>query len=214
MQNHFRNPTWDIQQTFRWIGWKGKHIYGPKFRLEESDKELILALAIYFARDRVRAEQMNIDLEKGILLTGPIGAGKSSLMNIFRFYNTRNPRYVLKSTRDVSFEFIENGFETIQKYSKNSFHRGVDMIRHPLVYCFDDLGLEQNMNYFGNETNVMAEILLSRYDLYVHEGLFTHLTTNLNSSEIEKIYGNRIRSRMREMFNLFSFPHDVRDKRK
>jgi hypothetical protein len=37
---------------------------------------------------------------------------------------------------------------------------------------------------------------------------------NLNSAEIEKKYGLRVRSRMREMFNLVAFPADTPDKRK
>ena len=41
----------------------------------------------------------------------------------------------------------------------------------------------------------------------------THLTTNFNSSEIEQIYGPRVRSRMREMFNLVSFSNNSGDKR-
>lgn len=60
----------------------------------------------------------------------------------------------------------------------------------------------------------MAEILLTRYDLFVSKNLLTHLTTNLSASEIEEIYGNRIRSRLREMLNLISFDKNSIDKRK
>jgi DNA replication protein DnaC len=59
----------------------------------------------------------------------------------------------------------------------------------------------------------MAEILLSRYDLFISKGIPTHLTTNLSASEIEEKYGNRVRSRMREMFNLVAFDKNVQDKR-
>jgi len=44
--------------------------------------------------------------------------------------------------------------------------------------------------------------------------MLTHLTTNLNRSEIEKQYGLRVRNRLREMFNLIGFPADAVDKRK
>jgi hypothetical protein len=47
----------------------------------------------------------------------------------------------------------------------------------------------------------MADILLSRYDLFITHKLIIHLTTNLNSSEIEQMYVTRVRSRMRELFN-------------
>jgi DNA replication protein DnaC len=59
----------------------------------------------------------------------------------------------------------------------------------------------------------MAEILLSRYDYFISKKLKTHLTTNLSASEIETQYGNRVRSRMRQMFNLVAFDRETRDKR-
>jgi hypothetical protein len=59
----------------------------------------------------------------------------------------------------------------------------------------------------------MAEILLSRYDLFVSRQMITHLTTNLNSSEIEDIYGTWVRSRLREQFNLIAFDTNAKDKR-
>ncbi len=43
--------------------------------------------------------------------------------------------------------------------------------------------------------------------------MITHATTNLSASELEEYYGNRVRSRMREMFNLISFESSAKDKR-
>ena len=67
---------------------------------------------------------------------------------------------------------------------------------------FDDLGAEKNMAYYGNTVNVMQEILLDRYEHFVRNGLQTHLTTNLDLSEIDSVYGTRVASRMHEMFNF------------
>lgn len=101
------------------------------------------------------------------------------------------------------------GHEVILRYAGISFScNGL-----PAIYCFDDLGLESNLKYYGNECNVVGEILLSRYDLFVSAGQLTHATTNLNSSEIEQLYGNRVRSRMREMFNLVAFTKEAKNKR-
>jgi DNA replication protein DnaC len=44
--------------------------------------------------------------------------------------------------------------------------------------------------------------------------MLTHATTNLSASELEEIYGNRLRSRIREMFNLVAFDKDAKDKRR
>ena len=80
-------------------------------------------------------------------------------------------------------------------------------------YCFDDLGAEQQIKYFGNDCNVMAEILITRYQEFIVNNTITHITTNLSASEIEKMYGNRLRSRMRNMFNVISFEGNSKDKR-
>lgn len=59
----------------------------------------------------------------------------------------------------------------------------------------------------------MAEILTSRYEHFIENNAITHITTNLSASEIEKAYGNRVRSRLRQMFNLIAFDSNTKDKR-
>ncbi len=118
----------------------------------------------------------------------------------------------MKPCRDITFEFVEEGFPILHKYSKASFH-SIEGETHTKTYCFDDLGLENNPRHFGNECNIMAEILFSRYDFYISRRMITHVTTNLNSSEIEGIYNIRLRSRLREMMNLISFDKASTDKR-
>ena len=61
------------------------------------------------------------------------------------------------------------------------------------------------------------EMLLSRYDLFCNsefnQKILTHISTNLNAKELEKRYGSRIRSRLREMFILIDFDKNSKDKR-
>jgi len=192
-----------------WFEKWGKKQYGDHFKVHEEDKPIIFKLLCYFLKDEAVASQLQINLNKGILLSGPIGVGKTSILNLMRLFEPAQNRFILKSCRDVSFEFITDGYQTIHKYSRFSFQN-----QEPRIYCFDDLGTENNLKYYGNECNVMAEILLSRYDLFVSRKLTTHLTTNLSASEIEENYGNRVRSRMRELFNLIAFDSDTSDKRK
>lgn len=211
---------------------KGQELFGSRFRIHPEDHFLIYKLLIYAIRDHDTAQKinplhsksspntsrnpnlnLNLNLKKGIMLTGPVGCGKTCLMKLIRFFQPPPEVHTLKSCREISFEFITKGFEVIHKYSSQP-GTSTSIEKKPVIYCFDDLGTEQNLKYFGNECNVMAEILLSRYDRFIAHGTLTHLTTNLSASEIETCYGNRVRSRMREMFNLISFPCDSKDKRK
>lgn len=190
----------------------GRKLYGKKFKLHQEDYDIFFQLLVYFMNDQETAANRNIDLEKGILLLGPIGCGKTSVLNIFRYVNARRPSFKMISCRNVSFQFNREGYPTILNYSDHSF-KSTKQKPEPITYCFDDLGAEDNIKYFGNDCNVMAEILLSRYDHFVNHGMTTHMTTNLNSNEVEKVYGNRVRSRMRSMFNVVSFPKNSVDKR-
>lgn len=187
---------------------RGREQFGEKFEIVENDYELIFKLLVYFIGDKHHATKLNIDLSKGILLSGPIGCGKTSLMNLMRHVPPPERNHIIKSTRDVSFEFIQEGYEVIWRYSRMSFNNQI-----PKIYCFDDLGAEQSLKYYGNECNVMGEILLSRYEYYMSHDMLTHITTNLSATEIENLYGNRVRSRMREMFNLLAFEQKTPDKR-
>ncbi len=202
------NP-YDFSNYLKMMEQKGRELFGDKFRIHTEDYEIISKLVAYMIKNEEITREHNISLHKGIMLLGPIGCGKTSIMSILRLFHPVENRFILKSCRDVSFEFIQEGYSVILKYSKLSFNQ-----YEPKIYCFDDLGSENSLKFFGNECNVMAEIILSRYEQFILKKMITHLTTNLNSSEIESVYGVRVRSRMREMFNLISFDKSSTDKRK
>lgn len=199
---------YNYEDLITWLESKGKEHYGNHFKIIEEDYPIIYKLIAYFLKDEQACFQLGVNLKKGILLSGPIGCGKTSLMNLMKYLTPPEFKFSIKPCRDISFEFIQDGYNVIHKYSKGQLYKS-----EPKIYCFDDLGLENNLKYFGNECNVMAEILLSRYDIYISKRIQTHITTNLSASEIEAQYGNRVRSRMRELFNLVAFDNGVKDKR-
>ena len=209
-----QQPTKTIQshysydEVITWLEKKGVELYGNHFKILETDYPIVYKLIAYFLKDEPTCFQYGINLNKGILLTGPIGCGKTSLMNLMKYLTATEHKFFVKPCRDISFEFIQDGYQIIHKYSNGKLYQS-----EPRTYCFDDLGTENNLKYFGNECNVMAEILLSRYDLFISKKLFTHITTNLSATEIEKHYGNRVRSRLREMVNLIAFEKSTQDKR-
>ncbi len=199
---------YDLDSYIKIIEWKGIELFGEHFKIYKEDSNLINRLLAYFLKNNELCSKNGISLKKGILLTGPVGCGKTTLMSLLRLFQPADNRYIMKSCREVSFEFIQEGYSVILKYSRQAFNQD-----KPKIFCFDDLGTETNLKYYGNECNVMAEVILSRYDQYITKHMITHVTTNLNSSEIEGLYGTRVRSRMKEMFNLISFQNSARDKR-
>lgn len=192
---------------------KGQQIFGQHFQIIPEDAEPIQKLLAWFLQDETQAQHFGLNLHKGILLTGPVGCGKTSLISLMREMVPQQQRFAIKSCREITFEFIKDGFETIQRYSTNAYNNSTNPPQ-PRIHCFDDLGAESTLKYYGNQCNVMGEILLSRYDHFINNHMITHATTNLSASELESYYGNRVRSRMREMFNLIAFGSHANDKRK
>jgi energy-coupling factor transporter ATP-binding protein EcfA2 len=202
------HKVYDFDQCLDYITYQGKLHYGQCFRIETVDLPVVSQLLTYMIQDAAAAQAMHLDLRKGLLLTGPIGCGKTSLLHLMKAFASPTGFYKIKTCREVSFEFSKNGYTALSPYTQKQGYQN----RLP-GYCFDDLGAEQQIKHYGNECNVLAEILLSRYDHFIAQGCITHLTTNLSATEIEQYYGNRVRSRMREMFNLISFSVASRDKR-
>jgi len=199
---------YNYAEVINWIEHKGQELYGNHFRIAENDHSVIYRLIAYFLKDQETAFRYNLDLNKGIILSGPVGCGKTSLLNIMKYLTPVPYKFSLKPCRDISFEFIKDGYEVIHRYANGKL-----CTSNPKIYCFDDLGVENNLKYYGNECNVMSEILLSRYDIFIAKRILTHITTNLSASEIEQHYGIRVRSRLREMCNLIAFDNKIKDKR-
>jgi len=69
------------------------------------------------------------------------------------------------------------------------------------IYCYDDLGEEPlSVSHYGTRANVMQHILEERYN----RQCLTLATTNHNVQELGEMYGERVESRLQEMFNLIT----------
>jgi len=210
----FRNGFFNFSfpASLDWLQKRGRIFFGDHFTIFAEDHELIYKLLVYSISDTGNTVRHNLSLKKGILLSGPVGCGKTSLMTLIKEFFPKEKQYAVKSVREITFEFEKDAFQVINRYSKLAFCNPPFSLINK-AFCFDDLGIEHPMKYYGNECNVMAEILLSRYDLFIQKGILTHITTNLSASELESMYGSRVRSRMREMFNLVAFEKGAKDKR-
>ncbi len=191
----------DEPKILNYLNAKGKLLFGKDFKIYEEDKGIIFKLCNYFIRDFENCKKEGLDSNKGILLSGPVGSGKTTLMKLLSIVPHRRP-YEIIPARNITFAFNHIGYRIIEDYGDCNF------------YCFDDLGVEPIGRHFGKDCNVMGEVILSRYELYLKSNILTHATTNLNAVELEERYGERVRSRMRQMFNLIAFDSKTNDKRK
>ena len=214
---------YNFEKILTYLDHKGKLLFGKNFKIHTEDEAILYKLCLYFIRDFKTCIKLGIDPNKGILLSGPVGCGKTSLMKLLPHIIPHQKAYKVIPARNITFEFNNKGFSVIEHYGNNNY------------YCFDDLGVETTGRHFGKDCNVMGEILLSRYDLFLKTNNFqnvissavekshnckifknknlTHATTNLNAQELEERYGNRVRSRMRQLFNLVAFDKESVDKR-
>ncbi len=197
-----RTVVYDFPKILVYLNAKGKLLFGKHFKIYEEDHDILLKLCHYYIRDFENCKKHGIDPDKGLLLSGPVGCGKTSLMKLLRHIVPHQRPYQIIPSRNVVFAFNHIGYRTIENYGNNQF------------FCFDDLGVEPIGRHFGKDCNVLGEILLSRHELFQQRGIKTHATTNLNAQELEELYGNRVRSRMRELFNLVAFDGGSGDKRK
>jgi len=196
-----------LETGLKFINEIGK-IFESRFKIDEDNEDVINNLILYFT-----GNQGKYDITKGLFLHGEIGCGKTLLFKIFRqFTNTilRQNSFQFVSARGIVKNFLIEGMSGLDKYSYNFQNE-----RKIMTYCFDDVGVESiSSKHYGSELNVVAEILLDRYDILKNYGKFTHITSNLTVSNLEKIYGNRVRSRLNEMFNDIYLKGSDRRRRK
>ncbi|GAA4954353.1 ATPase [Algibacter agarivorans] len=193
---------YDFDKMLVYLNAKGKLLFGETFKTFEEDRDILFKLCNYFIGDEANCKKFGIDVKKGILLSGPVGCGKTSLMKLLRHIVPHQKPYKIIPARNIVFGFNHVGYKTLEDYGNGHY------------FCFDDLGVEPIGRHYGKDCNVMGEIILSRHDLFLEYHIKTHATTNLNAQELEKRYGNRVRSRMRELFNLIAFDKGSGDKRK
>lgn len=191
----------------------------PGFNIDKDNEAIIDKLCLYFSNDE-RASKVGINLQKGILLFGKVGVGKTLLLDVFRMNQKQS--YQPVSCMDVEGTYARNGDDRNESNGELGLKKFfVDHIlsaqnqfgQETMGYFFDDLGQENPATkYFGTERNVMLEVLSHRYKNKLFTS--THVTTNLNAKQLEERYTMRVADRMREMFNFLSFPPAAQSRRK
>lgn len=226
---NFMKGQWTVDDAVRFAQWRAGRWCGfsrnngedgrPVFKLDNHNASIVQALCYYFLNDPVfesltlknadgSVSPMKLKLNKGLLIVGGVGVGKTKLMQMFSV-NKRQVYEVLKA-RELAALFVrkgeQGGYEMIEQFS--SVHKP-ELIKHEdnlwqerMGLCIDDVGTEDEKVSFGNRSNVIAEIIDGRYSNQKLQRCMTHITTNLGINGIKQKYGERIASRLLEMFNV------------
>lgn len=168
----------------------------PAYVVDEENKPVLAQLVHYFAQ----TGGSSLSTKKGVLLAGNVGSGKTMVMEIFNQLVRRSNPFYKTTARQVAKDYAADGLIALVRYLKQFRKTPAGLI--PVDFFFDDLGAEDNKKHYGNEANVMAEVIYDRYELYIRFGTRTHFTTNLTPEELEEKYGVRAYSRLCQMCNF------------
>jgi hypothetical protein len=185
----------------------GGKTFAIDFIIDQDNQRVFDLLTWYFTSD-ARFTEAGYNLEKGLLIYGVTGCGKTTLVRMCK-QNPVQP-FTVVSAREIAMGYSEYGNEIIRRYSRMPAGE-MNMSKKPIGVCFDDLGAENERSHYKDTLNVMAEILLGRYDNVPFA--MTHITTNLSAEDMRLVYGAKVTSRLREMMNIIDYAETAKDRR-
>lgn len=161
--------------------------FKKQFEHDDFNRELIKLICFFLSRDNRLETELNFDKNKGLLIRGVSGLGKTFLFECV-MKNELNPVKIL-SMIEISEEIKSEG------------EFNISMDGEKILYL-DDVGTEEaTINHYGTKISWFKDFIETQY---TRKNGFKNLviSTNLNFSQIQDQYGFRVRSRMKEMFNI------------
>ena len=185
---------------------------------DDNNRDTLIALA-HWLSDTPHA---HVSAGRGIGLRGPVGTGKTShkrALGMAMVAGGDNRRHGADNVAGIR---VVNSRRIVADYNRTRDDNGRDAggdavviayANKPGDLCIDDLSLEQTGRHYGKETNVIADIITMRYDLWrgapAMYGL--HITTNASNQDLRERYDERTLSRLTEMVCVL--PLDGLDRR-
>lgn len=133
--------------------------------------------------------------QKGLAVVGEKGIGKS--LNFLIYQLVRSSFGQSMDIRVLEVKEIEHKF----KLEGQTF---IDELANVKELVINDIGTDAtSIKHFGSNIELVNEILTLRYIKWQKLGgaFKTHISSNLVEGQIEKMYGDRIYDRFKEMFN-------------
>lgn len=159
-----------------------------KFEFDSDNERLIKTICFYLSEDSRFETELGFDRNKGLLIRGTVGLGKTYLFDLVK----DNP---LNPVKMISMIDVEESVRDTKAFD-------IDMEGKKILYI-DDVGTEQSsVMHFGTSINWFKNFI----EKVSRTGRFSHIviSTNLNGAGFESEYGFRVRSRLRQGFNTLN----------
>ena len=167
------------------------------FVIDKNNESMIEQLYCYITNDSA----FSGNLDKGIMLQGKYGCGKTILLETYSLlHNHVVRRFHLNQPLFTFIKSVELQ-EQIIKQSTSVF------ARRPLI--IDEFGREsKTVQDYGNTSRPISELLSLRSDV----GVVTHGTTNFTFATLssDEFYGGMIGDRLKVMFNFITLNGESR----
>lgn len=218
------NERWSYDVISTFMINRAKDLFKGKFTLDENNEKLFELMCYYFMEDPnfvIMGTKMgfkNLSLEKGLFIPGNFGVGKTWLMQLFQ--KNKRQVYYMRSAKDISQAYLNSGRDKKEEMKipdefiepfKNAANDAAVFFQPVSGLCIDDIGAENLKNNYGNVSNVIGDLIERRYEKK-YTGVLLHGTTNMTGEQLKNYYGERVVSRMREIFNFIKL--DGLDRRK
>lgn len=182
---------WTAEQIYKLMKWTSQNTYNKPFIQNENNKHLITALCFFISNDPRFKTELGYNPKKGLLIRGISGLGKTHLVKCIE-KNELNPILIL-SMIEIADEIKSEGEYEIK-------------IGNNKIIYLDDVGTEEaTVNHYGTKINFFKNFIEIVYLRNIDKGFGKLIvSTNKSFSEIEENYGFRVRSRMKDMFNIIN----------
>lgn len=181
--------------------------HGKKFILDDYNKQVVRFLMLYFNNSPLALKvfpDKDYSLDKNIMLVGEAGVGKTLIMDVFKLYLDRLHSPMAFHT--VSQTQMLNHFKQNNNIDLFTFNTSESKTYEgkPFSLCLNDLGL-RTQKFFSNDLErIIEEFLYARYEIWEQQCKATHITTNLDKENFDRLFGDehgRLLDRLK-MFNV------------
>lgn len=186
----------------------------PGFVVDQRNVKMISEIYTWVWARLGRMEPGKLDPNKGLLLWGEIGTGKTTLIKglqkymatinqLAYGYNNRSICIEIKSAAEISLRYAADGMKALERWTNR------EQAGHLAI---DEIGREEISTHFGTTCNTIQTLLQLRYEQ--RHTILTHGTTNLDMStdQFSNRYGSYIYDRVKEMFNVIRVGGESRRK--